>query len=361
MSYPSRERVAKTFAHQSADRIPYDASGTRGMSQLVDSMGLDADHRSFCLDGDFRYVSLDLPQGDRGIFKPFLPRLPDDASLSCWGVGRIPLKTAEGHHAGHQYYHPLAGIDEESGLDEFPFPNFVDPRCSAGLKAKIKKAKTEGYTVVGQMSQTILETAYLMRGIEQLMIDFHERPEFVAALFEKLAERRRFQARVYAEAGVDVLRIGDDIATQQSLMVSLELYRDRIKPFHASAVSAARQINPEIQVLYHSDGDLTELLPDLIEIGVTAINPVQPECMDLAEIKQEFGRDLTLWGCCPVQSIYAHGEGRDIRSHLQFLTDEIATDGGLVLHFINMLVTPRVTENLRVFFTSFYEMGRYGG
>ena len=142
-------------------------------------------------------------------------------------------------------------------------------------------------------------------------------------------------------------------------MVGLDLYRRFIRPWHAAAVASAREVNPNVHVLYHSDGDLTALLPDLIEIGVTAINPVQPECMDLAQIKTEFGRHLTLWGCCPVQSVYAHGSADDVIRHNRFLMETVAPGGGLVLEFTNMILTPAVLDNLRTFFETFYAEGRY--
>ena len=80
-------------------------------------------------------------------------------------------------------------------------------------------------------------------------------------------------------------------------------YTPEIERLTAPVYERVRSVIPEIPVKYHSDGNLTALLPDLIEIGVTAVNPIQPECMDLLQTKREFGRDLTLWGCLPVQLI----------------------------------------------------------
>jgi uroporphyrinogen decarboxylase len=315
-------------------------------------LGLPADARARYLEGDFRYLEF-TSEGDRGRFSAYLPDLPPGASVSEWGIARVALKTAEGYHAGHQYFHPLAHLDSPAELDSYPFPDLTESWRHDGLEQAVLAAKHQGQVVVGQMSQTILETAYCMRGIERLFMDFYERPRYVEALFERLAEARRFQARRFAQAGVDVLRIGDDIANQQSLLVSPALYRERIKPFHASVIAAARAVNPTIQVLYHSDGNLTDLLPDLLEIGVTAINPVQPECMDLVEIKREFGRDLVLWGCCPVQSVYALGSREDVLAHVRLLAEELAPGGGLVVQFYNMILTPKVEENLAVFFEAF--------
>jgi uroporphyrinogen decarboxylase len=256
-------------------------------------------------------------------------------------------------------FHPLANVNTVRELERYPFPDLATSGADGGLEHKVRQFQEDGYTVLGQMSQTILETAYNMRGIPQLMVDFYERPDYVEVLLNRIAEQRTFQARRFAEAGVDILRIGDDIATQRGLMVSPTLYGQWIKPLHRSVIAKARRVRPDIPVKYHSDGQLTDLLPDLIDIGVTIINPVQPECMDLKEIKHTFGTNLVLWGCMPVQSVFAHGSADDVRRHLEFLIKEIARDGGLVLKFTNWLSTNRSLENLRVFFETFYELGRY--
>jgi uroporphyrinogen decarboxylase len=352
----TRERTLLALSHHATDRLLFDRIGStesREVAAIVESLDLPGELRTLYLEGDFEYLMF-ASHEDRERFGSYLPGLPEEAAISDWGVGTIPLKTAEGFHAGHKTFHPLARVDSTAELERYPFPDFTQAWRHADLDEKVRKAKEQGYVVVGQMSQTILETAYLMRGIERLFVDLHERPDYVATLFERIAERQRFQARRFAEAGVDVLRIGDDIANQRSLLVSPALYRKQIKPFHASVVAAARSINPSIHVLYHSDGNLTALLPDLIEVGVTAINPVQPECMDLIGIKREFGRDLTLWGCGPVQSTYAFGTREDVLAHVRLLKGELSVDGGLVVQFYNMILTPKVKENLAFFFDSFF-------
>jgi uroporphyrinogen decarboxylase len=354
-----RETTQRALSHETTARVPFDSigsTGSREVAAIVESLDLPPPVRARYLSGDFRYVMF-ASREDRERFRAYVPGLPAEAELSDWGVGSIPLLTEEGYRAGHKDRRPLAQVDSVAELDRYPFPDLSEPWRHAGLDEKVAAAKEEGYVVVGQMSQTILETAYLMRGIERLFVDFHERPHYVQALFTHLAEQRHFQARRFAEAGVDVLRIGDDIATQQSLLVGPALYRKFIKPFHASVIAAARAVNPSIDVLYHSDGNLTALLPDLIEAGVTAINPVQPECMDLLAVKREFGRHLVLWGCCPVQSVYAFGTRADIERHVRLLRGPLAEGGGLVAQFYNMIVTPTVKENLRVFFETFCNRG----
>jgi uroporphyrinogen decarboxylase len=358
MAYRSRARVARILAHKEADRVPYCAISNPQIKGIVGGMDLSPDHRAFCLEGDFAFVYIE-PDVEIGRFEPYLGALPANTEVSYWGIGQQPQVTQAGWHAGHRMFHPLANVDTVQGLERYPFPDLASSGADEGLEEKVRDLKAQGYTVLGQMSQTILETAYNMRGIPRLMLDFYERPRYVDVLFAKIVEQRIFQARRFAEAGVDILRIGDDIATQVGLLVSPALYQERIKPLHASVINAARRVNPHTPVKYHSDGKLTALLPDLVDIGVNIINPVQPECMDLAQIKHAFGDQLVLWGCMPVQSVFAHGSRVDVQRHIAFLMERIAVNGGLVLKFTNFLMTDRSLANMRVFLELFYEMGVY--
>jgi uroporphyrinogen decarboxylase len=355
MAYRSRERVARILAHRDADRIPFDSIGfhvVETTAALCDELGLGADEREYFTEGEFRYLEFAFPD-DRERFAAYLPGLPEGALVDEFGVGRVPLSTADGYVAGHTYFNPLARINTLRDLGRYPFPDVTRPACHAHLDEAVKEARRREFTVVGQMSQTFLEISYCMRGMEQLFCDFTERPDYVRALFELIAERRVFQARRFAEAGVDVLRIGDDIATQVGLIIGPPMYREWIKPYHARVVAAARAVNPDIQVLYHSDGALTPLLPDLIEAGVTAVNPCQPEAMPPMDIKRRFGDRLTLWGCTATQSTYAAGSGAEVEEELRRLLRDVGRSGGLVVQFYNMLMTPRVRENLGRFLSTF--------
>ena len=355
----SRERVLAALGHREPDRVPFDALRAEPAQDLLATMDLPDDVRAGYARGDVQYVRF-AANRDPHAFESYLPGLPEGAGLSDFGVGRVAQKSVEGFHAGHRMFHPLASVDTVSELERFPFPDMTAPWRHAHLADRVREAQTQGFAVIGQMSQTILETAYEMRGIERLMTDFYERPGYVEALFEKIAEQRRFQARTYAEAGCDVVRIGDDIAAQQGLLVSPATYREWIRPHHAEVIAIARRAKPNIHVLYHSDGNLTALLPDLIEIGVTAINPVQPECMDPAEIKRHFGRDLALWGCTAVQSVYATGTRGDVLDEIRTRMRTVAPGGGYLVQFMNIILTDRVLQNLRHFFEAFHAMTAYG-
>jgi uroporphyrinogen decarboxylase len=359
MSYRNRERVKRVLAHKEADRVPYLATGLFGFrEEIADKLNLTGDHREFCIEGDFSYARI-APAFDISDFRPYFDDIPDDVVFNEWGIGEQPHKSAEGYHAGNKMFHPLAKVNTIEELKAFPFPDFASSGADYGLEQKVKDLKEDGYTVIGGVSRTILETAYDMRGISELFADFYERPKYVELLFERIFEQRLFQARRFAEADVDILAMGDDIAMQTGLMIGLDMYRERIKPLHKKIIAEARKLRSDMYVNYHSDGKLTSLIPDLIDIGVTSINPVQAECMNLTEIKKEFGNDVTLWGCLPVQSIFAHGSRNDIKRHLEFLMKEIAVDGGLVVDFINFVGTNISIKNAEAFIELFYKMGKY--
>ena len=107
----------------------------------------------------------------------------------------------------------------------------------------------------------------------------------------------------YARAGVDILMLGDDIASQQDMMMDPQMWRDTLKPRLKRVVDAAKRGNPEVLIFYHSDGNMIRVIPDLIEIGIEVLNPVQPECMDPFFLKNEFGQDLSFWGAVGTQTV----------------------------------------------------------
>ncbi|MFA5263704.1 MAG: uroporphyrinogen decarboxylase family protein [Opitutaceae bacterium] len=345
----TRAETFKALLRQPCDHIPYQTRQNEHMRRVIDALPLSPAAKAWLWEGDFALERLEpRPAVDR--FRPYFGDLPPDCEFTYFGVGRQAQKSNEGWHAGWTTFHPLAAVDTVEGLRNFPFPDVEKSRVDIGLEERVAAHKAEGFVVIGQMSQTILETSYEMRGIPELMMDFYERPDYVRYLFERIARERLFQARRFAEAGVDVLRIGDDIASQENLIISLPMYRDFIKPLHRAIIAAARAVKPDIHVLYHSDGNLEPLLNDLIDVGVTAINPVQPECMNVRQIKADYGERLVLWGCMPVQSTFEHGTGDDLRRHLAFLQHEIAASGGLVIDFVNFLDSPNSLRNLGAFF-----------
>jgi uroporphyrinogen-III decarboxylase len=109
------------------------------------------------------------------------------------------------------------------------------------------------------------------------------------------------------------------------------MWRKYLKPRMVSFISELRAINPGIKIAYHSDGNIMRIIPDLIEIGVDVLNPIQPASMDPAQIKREFGNQLCFWGSIDEQHTLPFGSAADVEAEVRHRLETIGRDGGLIL------------------------------
>jgi uroporphyrinogen decarboxylase len=137
-------------------------------------------------------------------------------------------------------------------------------------------------------------------------------------------------ALILTRAGVDILLLDDDVAMPTGLIIGLHTWRRFFKPRLADIIRLARQVNPDLIIFYHSDGDFRALLPDLVEIGVNVINPVQPDCMDASAIKRQFGDRLALWGTVGTAGLWQHGTPADIRAEVRLRIETLGPAGLLL-------------------------------
>ena len=137
-----------------------------------------------------------------------------------------------------------------------------------------------------------------------------ERPDWAHFLLDRLADLARRNAEALARAGVDVLALDDDVGMPRTMMISPHHWREFFKPRLARIIAAARAIKPDLRMLFHSDGYFEPIVGDLIEIGVNAINPLQPEHMDAARIRRQFGPRLALWGTVGRQTTFSFCHAR---------------------------------------------------
>ena len=204
----------------------------------------------------------------------------------------------------------------------------------------------------------LFEAAWRMRGFEEFLIDLKERKSLANYLLDQLTAMLIHNALVLAQAGVDILLLDDDIAMPTGLMISPALWREMFGGRLANVIQLASEAAPELLVFYHSDGDFTRLIPDLVEIGVNVVNPLQPDCMDASVIKREFGDRLALWGTVGSANTWDFGAPEQIRSEVRHRIATLGPAGLLLAPAYDLDFTPRA--NVEAFVAAGREFGARG-
>jgi len=165
----------------------------------------------------------------------------------------------------------------------------------------------------------------------------------------RITQIRVRQARLVAQLGIDVLRLGDDVGSQKGMLISPALWRKWLKPKLAKVIDLAKKTNPKVFIFYHSDGNIMEIIPDLIEIGVELLNPIQPECMGPKEIKRLYGDKLSLWGTIGTQSTMPFSTPEEVSAIVKERIETLGGDGGLILAPTHVLEPEVLWENILAF------------
>ncbi|MHA2429029.1 MAG: uroporphyrinogen decarboxylase family protein, partial [Candidatus Hermodarchaeia archaeon] len=184
---------------------------------------------------------------------------------------------------------------------------------------------------VGVTVTTIFETAWALRGLEQLMIDMAINPDLANHILDIPYHYHLTAAKKLTEMGVDMIWTGDDIGAQIKMMISPKMWRTYFKPRMANFIAELKAINPELKVAYHTDGNVELVIPELIEIGIDVLNPIQPASMNPAHIKEQYGDQLCFWGSIDEQHTLPFCTPGEVRAEVLHRLKTIGKGGGLIL------------------------------
>ena len=201
------------------------------------------------------------------------------------------------------------------------------------------------YAVLGRLNLPF-KICWHLRGLENFLCDMLVDTAFALELFERVAAYEQEKGMRLVAAGVDIIGVYGDIAMQDRMLVSPRAWRELEKPILKRMIEAFKRENPEVLIFYHSDGDVGEVLPDLIDIGVEIVNPIQPECMNPADVKREYGDRLTMHGTISIQQTLPHGAVDDVRREVQERVRTCSRDGGLIICPSNMVQNDTPLENI---------------
>lgn len=272
-----------------------------------------------------------------------------------WGV--MGIKGTLEHF--QRMLHPLENAATVEEIMEYPLPDMNADYRWVGLKEKNEELISQGYATGAFMEMTIFELCWYLRGMENVMMDFYDAPEMNEALMDRITDLRVGMARRYAEVGVDILMLGDDVSTQLDMMMSPDLWRATLKPRLKRVIDAAKEVKPDTLVLYHGDGNLFKIIPDLIEIGVDVLNPVQPECVDPYEVKRLYGDRLSFWGCLGTQTTMPFGTKEEIFEECKKLIQVVGKGGGLLLAPTHTIEPEVPFANVEAYLEAIELFGKY--
>jgi len=225
------------------------------------------------------------------------------------------------HGMGMPVEHPL----READLDTIDWPDPTDHAWYGGLDEKLHDAGDRFTLFLVRFS--LFERAWLLRGMENLMIDMFERPDFVEALLDAICEQNLAQIDRAAALGVDAVHFCDDYGAQTGMLIGLPMWRRFIRPRLARQYDAVRAAG--LYVSHHSCGNVTELLDDFVEIGLNLLNPLQPEVMDAPGLLRRYRGKLAFFGGLSDQQTLPHGGPDAVAAETRALL-EAGRDGGYV-------------------------------
>jgi uroporphyrinogen decarboxylase len=380
----SRERLLTTLNFQEPDRIPFDVGGAnttihvKAYAALREYLGLPKVDIQLLhqagqvakLDEDF----LDLLKVDTRFVAVVKPMSQGKANLrdegdymamtDSWGVGwRMPKKNGLYFD---MYQHPLAGPNVRELMDDYSWPTASSPSIYQGqLELAQEIRKQNKIAILGGFSAGPFEKFSWLRGFVDAFSDFAADPDLVKMIMDKIvALKVEYWERALAEVGeyIDVAFEGDDVAGQDRLLISPKTYREILKPRHKEIFQAIKKAAPHVKIHFHTCGAIRPLIPDLIEIGVDILNPVQISAtgMDPFELKKEFGKDLAFWGGgVDTQNVFSTGSPQEVRDDVKRNIDALAPGGGFVFNTVHNTQADVPPENFMAMWETLQEYGVY--
>ena len=263
--------------------------------------------------------------------------LPGSTQFDDYGIGHSKGSELAFHMT--RMHHPLKGATADE-IVSYPFPQ-VNDSLIPEFRQKIKEIHSSGLAAFGFMQMTVFEASWYLRSMEEMMTDMLTEGNEGAIILDKITEFACSRAREYASAGTDILSLGDDIGTQNSLMIDEGTWEKWLQPRLKKVIDTARKIKPDILIFYHSCGYITPFIDKLIDTGIDILNPIQPECMDFDEIYERFGDRLSFWGTLGTQQLLPYGSREEVKRVALSRLEKCGPEGGIVLGPTHM-VEPEV-------------------
>lgn len=383
----SRQRTKMALNHQEPDKIPFDLGGTvltsinvHAYRNLRKYLGLpekeigvmDVFQQIAVVDDDVRQLlgvdvrnvaprssathQIVVNETDMPNYKFFHDE---------WGIGwRMPK---QGGFYYDMFEHPLSGATSIADIKNFPWPDPVDPARFTGLResARYVAEELEELVILGGLSAGFIELTAWTRGFAKFYPDLVTNLDWLTYLMDTIIDLKL----AYWEIALpmvgeyaDVVQEADDLAGQFDLLISPEIYRKVVKPRHKKIMDFIKA-RSDAKIFFHSCGAIRGIIPDLIEIGIDIINPVQVSAtgMESSALKRDFGKDMTFWGgLVDTQGVFTNGTTQQVKDEVRRRIDDFGTGGGFVAAAVHNIQANVPPENVMAMWDTLQEYGDYG-
>lgn len=379
----SRERVLISLQHKEPDCVPFDfnSTGATGISlkaykNLLNHLVLKS--KVSILDFPAQRASVDeiLLQRLKVDTKGIYPNAPIQWKVSVkedgdydyyedgWGIIRRKPKT------GGLYYdiigHPLSNISTPN-IERYSWPDPTNSIIFQGVKEKTTRlyTETDKFLVLGRtFANGIFTMGAWLEGFEKWFCDLISEPKRVSKIMDKVLELKiKYWERILAEVGnyINAIVEYDDLGTQQGLLISPQLYRKYVKPRQKELFRFIKKRSPAY-IFFHTDGSVYDIIPDLIEIGVDILNPIQigTAKMDANALKAEFGNYLTFWGGgIDTQKTLPCGTPKQVKDEVKRRIKDLSPGGGFVFASVHSIQADVPPENIMAMWEALQENSVY--
>jgi uroporphyrinogen decarboxylase len=381
----SRERLLTALDHREPDRIPFDLGSCQvtgihvvAYQNLRNALGLPQTEIKMCdtvqqlaaVDDD---VAVRMNIDTRGLY-PLNSHnwriVEQDAGeywayRDEWGITHHRPKENGLYYSVVEVPLPQANLNPHD-IANYHWPDVGNPERIAGLRELALSYRASGYAVVLKDAFAgIFEFAQRIVGMENLLMMMITEERAACMLFDKLLELKLdYWQTALADLGdlVDIVTYADDYGTQESQLISPDMFRRLLKPRVKTLFDTFIRLAPRAKRFFHSDGNVRPLIPDFIELGVDILNPIHIRAKDMAPagLKRDFGQDLVFWGGgVDTQGILPHGTPREVKDDVRRNIEALAPGGGYVFNTIHNIQADVPTANIIAMWEALQEYGMY--
>lgn len=333
----SKERVYAAIHHEPIDRLPrYIWVGRDAGEILCASLGKKEEDIDELIGNDVKQTWLSI----NGAMA--YPCNEAESFVDEWGI--------RWHRDGYYnavVYHPLAEMEEEE-IIKYPFPDPEKPERYAALQELIRCYGNEKF-IGADVSGSLFEPAYHLRGMDNLLIDMALEDPIADLILDRICDFTIKVACHAAEMGVDWIWLGDDMGSQQSMLISPNMWRKYFKPRMKKIIDAVHEVVPDMIIAYHSCGSIYPIIEDLVELGINVLNPMQESAygMEHSRIVKEFGDKLTFLCGLDTQTFLLHASPDEVRSAMKEKCRMISSQGGYIVGVSHTIQPDIPVNNIR--------------